>query len=754
MMRKFFSFCGGLLLPLAFVNAAPVAYSGKVAVNGANFEGEARFKFSFTDANGTVLWSHSSDANASLPVDVVRGHYFVLLGENMNPIPDNLFIDHPAVYLRVHFRSTAEGPFLHLLPDQRIAAAPHALSAEVAKTADSVKPGSVTRQHLAPDVLADLNRTVGRNDLAPDVLADLNRTVGRNDLSPDVLADLNRSIAPGSVSRSMLAPSVQADLNASLNAGSVGAAHFHPDLVKYFQPVLTTQPLAAHALKGTEVVLSSFATGRFLSYQWQKDGIDLPGENNATLVLADLNASRTGQYRVVVSNDFGSVNGEAAAVTVATAAPVITLEGNATLTHEAVTPYVDSGASAADALGRPLTASIVATGSVDVNKKGQNQIKFNVTDAGGNAAAEVTRTVNVVDTTAPVLGLVGAAVMTHSLGSPWQDPGATASDSLDGNLTQNVAVSGSVNVNQAGSYTLAYSVSDASGNAASPLTRTVTVQASGPWTFTNAGATGRTGPTQAQVNGAYAGGSLEGKVTITGHGVQLWTAPATGSYRIEAWGAQGGNATGSGGLGARIRGDFALAAGDALKIVVGQQGSAIHGGGGGGGTFVVKSTDNFKLVIAGGGGGTGDGGGDSGQGNQKHALSTNNGSSGAMYNTGENGQGGSGGGAGVTPPSPHSIHWRGFGGSGYSGNGTDSESFLNGARGGTGYSNASPGGFGGGGGGGQWGAGGGGGYSGGGATVRHAVAGGGGSYNGGANPVNQAGVRTGHGKVIVSFLAN
>ncbi|NDB34846.1 MAG: hypothetical protein EB023_05775, partial [Flavobacteriia bacterium] len=50
--------------------------------------------------------------------------------------------------------------------------------------------------------------------------------------------------------------------------------------------------------------------------------------------------------------------------------------------------------------------------------------------------------------------------------------------------------------------------------------------------FTNAASTGRTGPTQAQVNAAYAATNLAGAVTINTQGIQEWIVPQTGLYRI------------------------------------------------------------------------------------------------------------------------------------------------------------------------------------------------------------------------------
>ena len=110
------------------------------------------------------------------------------------------------------------------------------------------------------------------------------------------------------------------------------------------------------------------------------------------------------------------------------------------------------------------------------------------------------------------------------------------------------------------------------------------------YTFTNAGATGRDGPTQTQVNTAYAGTNLANSVTINTQGIQEWTVPATGSYRIEAWGAQGGDNQSinmDGGAGAKISGKFDLTAGSVIKIIVGQAGTDGNFiGGGGGGSFV------------------------------------------------------------------------------------------------------------------------------------------------------------------------
>jgi formylglycine-generating enzyme required for sulfatase activity len=70
----------------------------------------------------------------------------------------------------------------------------------------------------------------------------------------------------------------------------------------------------------------------------------------------------------------------------------------------------------------------------------------------------------VPDTTAPVVTLEGNAITVVGLGYTYLEPGYSASDDVDGDLTSKVVVSGIVNVQVAGSYTLAYNATDAAGN--------------------------------------------------------------------------------------------------------------------------------------------------------------------------------------------------------------------------------------------------------------------------------------------------
>ena len=158
-----------------------------------------------------------------------------------------------------------------------------------------------------------------------------------------------------------------------------------------------------------------------------------------------------------------------------TTAPVITLLGEDPVTLEVGDTYIDAGATAIDNYDGDITSSIVTVNPVDTNAVGAYILSYNVSDASGNAAVEVTRTVNVVDTTLPVITLLGDNPVTLEVGGTYTDAGATASDTYDGDITSSIVTISNVDSAVVGSYTVAYNVSDANGNAAVEVTRTVTV---------------------------------------------------------------------------------------------------------------------------------------------------------------------------------------------------------------------------------------------------------------------------------------
>ncbi|WP_323787371.1 reprolysin-like metallopeptidase [Psychroserpens sp.] len=82
------------------------------------------------------------------------------------------------------------------------------------------------------------------------------------------------------------------------------------------------------------------------------------------------------------------------------------------------------------------------------------------------------------DTEAPVITLNGASTINLNVGSSYTELGATATDNIDGDLTSSIVVGGdTVDPNLIGTYLVTYNVSDAAGNPAIEVIRTVNVTA-------------------------------------------------------------------------------------------------------------------------------------------------------------------------------------------------------------------------------------------------------------------------------------
>ncbi len=246
--------------------------------------------------------------------------------------------------------------------------------------------------------------------------------------------------------------------------------------------------------------------------------------------------------------------------------------------------------------------------------------------------------------------------------------------------------------------------------------------------------------------------------------VQTFTAPVTGEYTLEVWGAEGGSYENNGGKGGYATGTVQLTAGQIIYVVVGgkggdgssnctnpgsggyngggtggKAGSSASGSGGGGATHIatcdgllssLSSYTSNVLIVAGGGGGAG-----SYRGGDRH--------------------GGAGGGetGGKTGDDSTSKGRGGGGGTQTAGGATSNSSYTGQAgsfgKGGDGYTGSS-GGYGGGGGGGGWYGGGSGGT--GNNTTSNGGGGGGSGYIGGVTGGSmKSGVRSGNGFATISY---
>ena len=125
--------------------------------------------------------------------------------------------------------------------------------------------------------------------------------------------------------------------------------------------------------------------------------------------------------------------------------------------------------------------SLRASGTLDYESKNSYSVRVRSTDLGGNtfekvfviSVTDVNETPS--DTTPPVIELNGAASVSVAWGGSYNDSGASVSDNVDAGRT--ISGIGSVNTSKPGVYTITFDATDAAGNVATQVIRTVTVSA-------------------------------------------------------------------------------------------------------------------------------------------------------------------------------------------------------------------------------------------------------------------------------------
>ena len=166
-------------------------------------------------------------------------------------------------------------------------------------------------------------------------------------------------------------------------------------------------------------------------------------------------------------------------------APIITLSGFTDMTLDYGQTYKESGYSAIDCKNVNLTAAVKITNNVDIWKAGMYTVSYDVSDVTG-LSAKVNRTVTVlpepvvvIPPTAPKITINGSnPIILHlTSGTPYKEQSAKAVDYDGKDISNLVKVTGSVNRNVAGTYTLTYSVTSPDSGLTATTTRNVRIVA-------------------------------------------------------------------------------------------------------------------------------------------------------------------------------------------------------------------------------------------------------------------------------------
>ena len=180
----------------------------------------------------------------------------------------------------------------------------------------------------------------------------------------------------------------------------------------------------------------------------------------------------------ITKNGIGTYNCELVDNSKDVTAPELRLNGDATITMAVGTEFVDPGYTATDDYDGDVTSKVVVSGSVDNSKAGTYELTYTVSDTAGNTTSKK-RTIifeklgnleislgSIVDGVTPQISLKGSNPYCMVKGGTYIEPGATATDNVDGNITDKIAVTNKVTGNLMGAFRIVYKVEDSSGNEA------------------------------------------------------------------------------------------------------------------------------------------------------------------------------------------------------------------------------------------------------------------------------------------------
>lgn len=222
----------------------------------------------------------------------------------------------------------------------------------------------------------------------------------------------------------------------------------------------------------TEVVASQSKTN---SQNWS-DSLMIPVTSKLGRTGLRVGVSFSGQSNSPCgTNQFGEYEDYAVFIAPDVAGPVITLIGKNPDMVERGKSYTDPGATAWDAVDGNIvpTVSGIPGSTISIDTF---YVTYNAVDQAGNQAVPVKRMVVVSDDkTGPVITLNGGAQYYVEVNNAFNDPLATAYDSVYGPINaSSISITGSVNTSVLGVYTLTYTACDIKGNC-SNVKRTVTV---------------------------------------------------------------------------------------------------------------------------------------------------------------------------------------------------------------------------------------------------------------------------------------
>ena len=191
-------------------------------------------------------------------------------------------------------------------------------------------------------------------------------------------------------------------------------------------------------------------------------------------IKGNIDYNKIGEYDVKyeINTIIGKYSKNAKIKVVDKQAPNITLQGDENYKQSYKQEYSEPGFSVIDNADGDISSKVIT--SKEIIDATNYKIIYSVEDSSGNKAQKV-RNVAIVDDIPPVITLNGNSNIEILINTKYQESGAKAEDEKDGDLTDKIETSGTVDTSKEGTYTITYKVKDNSGNEATQQ-RTVVVK--------------------------------------------------------------------------------------------------------------------------------------------------------------------------------------------------------------------------------------------------------------------------------------
>lgn len=199
----------------------------------------------------------------------------------------------------------------------------------------------------------------------------------------------------------------------------------------------------------TEPGASAVGFGSLLKRKPQKLEVTIEGK---------VDAAKLGEYTISYSAAFedASARKTRTVTVVDTKAPEILLVSDPEHYTLPGQDYQEEGFTATDNYDGDLTAKVQ-------REEREGKVIYTVADSSGNKTT-VVREILYKDPEAPKLTLKGESTIMLTKGDAWKEPGYTATDNVDGEISSLVKITGTVDTTKPGTYELTYEVTDRAGN--------------------------------------------------------------------------------------------------------------------------------------------------------------------------------------------------------------------------------------------------------------------------------------------------